>query len=592
MDSANSHRQYHTGKEKDTDDKNIQYKRRRTYIILGLFFFMGGMEYAVILPSLWLYLSGKFGAEEYFLGMVLSAFSFSAMIAGPILGRWSDVSRRPKIILLFGIVCEVGGNFMYFIGISKWFLVCSRLVTGISGGAEAVIVAEVARSTTEEKRTGIISVLIAVRQTGLLIGPGLNLFLRVLDFDLGPFKVNKLNSPGIFMSLMWTLQFVIVLTLYTDLHKLESHVESKDSDINDLLQVQASSKSDVEKYDQITNSSTLNENDEDNEEVISDKLIESAEKLMENNQKRLHQDGEIESQTNRHTIGDFNEETRVNSYGRTRYSSIEDRNEEVDHRIDESKNYGSEICKHRKETRKDYLEGRSKCRFFYDEYMREEIITVIATQFNSFFNQVALETMVTPLTKSLLDWGELENSLMYCFCGLLVIIVFFLVRCLSKRIQDRTLLVVGNALLATATAWLLFAVPSCPPNEFGENFPKFAVGTVLDIVALPFLVASGVSLYSKITRKETQGLSQGFRRTVVGMATILAPLWAGSTLPWPYVMFGVMLGLLCISLLMLALSFSKLKTGTQSNNGNSQTQSINVENQSCDKDDERKPLLA
>ncbi|KAL3862004.1 hypothetical protein ACJMK2_008010 [Sinanodonta woodiana] len=479
---------------------------------------------------------------------------------------------------------------MYFIGISKWFLLGSRLITGISGGAEAVIVAEVARSTTEEKRTGIISILIAVRQTGLLIGPGLNLFLRVLDFDIGPFNVNKLNSPGIFMALMWLLQFVIVLTLYTDLHKLESH--HTDSDRIDSLHVQNSGTSDEEKYDQINNSSLLNVNDEDDEEVISDKLIERAEKLMANNHKTVHQDGVREPETNGHADGDFNEETRVNTHGRTSYASIEDRNEEADYKLDKKENYTSEICKHRKQTPKDFLEGRSKCRFFYDEYMREEIITVIATQFNSFFNQVALETMVTPLTKSLLDWGELENSLMYCFCGFLVIIVFFLVRCLSKRIEDRTLLVVGNVMLAMATAWLLYAVPSSPPNEFGDNFPKFAVGTVLDMVALPFLVASGVSLYSKITRKETQGLSQGFRRTVVGMATILAPLWAGSTLPWPYVMFGVMLGLLCMSLLMLALSFSKLKTGTRSDNGDSQRLSGNVENQSCDKDDERKPLLA
>ena len=45
-----------------------------------------------------------------------------------------------------------------------------ELIIGIGGGAEAVIMAEITRSTEESKRTGIISKLIAVRQMGLLIG--------------------------------------------------------------------------------------------------------------------------------------------------------------------------------------------------------------------------------------------------------------------------------------------------------------------------------------------------------------------------------------------------------------------------------------
>ena len=41
---------------------------------------------------------------------------------------------------------------------------------GIGGGVEGVILAEVTRTSEEEKRTGIISILISIRQTGLLIG--------------------------------------------------------------------------------------------------------------------------------------------------------------------------------------------------------------------------------------------------------------------------------------------------------------------------------------------------------------------------------------------------------------------------------------
>jgi hypothetical protein len=41
---------------------------------------------------------------------------------------------------------------------------------GVGAGAESVILAEISRVTTEEERTGILSTMIAIRQSGLLIG--------------------------------------------------------------------------------------------------------------------------------------------------------------------------------------------------------------------------------------------------------------------------------------------------------------------------------------------------------------------------------------------------------------------------------------
>ena len=43
---------------------------------------------------------------------------------------------------------------------------------------------------------------------------------------------------------------------------------------------------------------------------------------------------------------------------------------------------------------------------------------VLKSTYNfSFYPQVCVETMVTPLTLKYLDFGELENSLFYCACG-------------------------------------------------------------------------------------------------------------------------------------------------------------------------------
>uniref|UniRef100_K1P5J4 Major facilitator superfamily (MFS) profile domain-containing protein n=1 Tax=Magallana gigas TaxID=29159 RepID=K1P5J4_MAGGI len=104
---------------------------------------MGGIEYAVILPTLWLYMKNDFSARPYFLGFVLSAFSFSALLFSPVIGRCADVFRRPKLLLILCTLWEIAGNAMYFMGISKWFLLGSRLVSGLGAGGEALILAEI-----------------------------------------------------------------------------------------------------------------------------------------------------------------------------------------------------------------------------------------------------------------------------------------------------------------------------------------------------------------------------------------------------------------------------------------------------------------
>ncbi|XP_052819940.1 uncharacterized protein LOC128245752 [Mya arenaria] len=167
-------------------------------------------------------------------------------------------------------------------------------------------------------------------------------------------------------------------------------------------------------------------------------------------------------------------------------------------------------------------------------------------------------TMVTPLSNKFLGWGELENSIMYCLAGLEVIIVFGLVTWLSRRVQDRSLILCGTIVLTVANSWMIYVIPVAGECSYYTNLWRFIIGIIFDMLALPMLVSGSISLYSKITRVETQGLSMGLRRSVVGMATILGPLWAGSAITRPYIMFGVMLALLALSLFMLVLSFSKL----------------------------------
>ncbi|KTG01952.1 hypothetical protein cypCar_00009094 [Cyprinus carpio] len=203
---------------------DYRQKRKLSFLTIGLIFLLSGVEYAVILPTIWRYLQ-LLEAPPYFLGLGLSAFSFSGLVFGPVFGHWSDKTRATKTIILFSNVFEIVGNFMYFMGYSKWLLLSSRLVAGIGAGAGSSIFGFLTRTTLPDERAGVFAAVMACRQAGLLIGPAFNIFLRLCDFKLGPFVVNKYTSPGLFMCGMWVLMQFAVMVLYWDIPPLDSFPE-------------------------------------------------------------------------------------------------------------------------------------------------------------------------------------------------------------------------------------------------------------------------------------------------------------------------------------------------------------------------------
>ena len=58
--------------------------------------------------------------------------------------------------------------------------------------------------------------------------------------------------------------------------------------------------------------------------------------------------------------------------------------------------------------------------FDFSDLLREEVVVCLTVTFTLMFVQTGAETLVTPLSKQLFEWGELPNSIFYSAAGVMV----------------------------------------------------------------------------------------------------------------------------------------------------------------------------
>ena len=104
-----------------------------TFGVIVLFAFVTGIEYGVILPTVYSYVR-KMTDINIYVGLVLSSYSVSGSIAGLIMGKISDVTGKVKILLLISITFEIGGNVLYFVANHIYVVILGRLTAGIGMG--------------------------------------------------------------------------------------------------------------------------------------------------------------------------------------------------------------------------------------------------------------------------------------------------------------------------------------------------------------------------------------------------------------------------------------------------------------------------
>ena len=168
-------------------------KERISILPLLLINFVGTLGFSIVLPFL-VFLVTDFGGNALVYGILSATYPAFQLIGAPLLGRWSDLYGRRKILLLshlgtlagwiiffvalflpvsdlFKVNSAIIGTFVITLPLAVLFL--ARAVDGLTGGNVSVADAYVADISSDENRSRNFGKMGMASNLGFVIGPAL-----------------------------------------------------------------------------------------------------------------------------------------------------------------------------------------------------------------------------------------------------------------------------------------------------------------------------------------------------------------------------------------------------------------------------------
>ena len=169
-------------------------REKRTQLLpIMLVNFIGTLGFSIVLPFL-VFLVMKFGGNSIVYGLLAATYPAFQLIGAPILGRWSDIYGRKKILLLsnagtaigwilflFALIFPFGGTFIInsiYLGtiiiiVPLLLIFLARAIDGITGGNISVANAYLSDISSDENRSKNFGKMAISSNLGFIIGPAL-----------------------------------------------------------------------------------------------------------------------------------------------------------------------------------------------------------------------------------------------------------------------------------------------------------------------------------------------------------------------------------------------------------------------------------
>ena len=155
--------------------------------------FVGTLGFSIVLPFL-VFLVMKFGGNAIVYGLLAATYPAFQLIGSPVLGRWSDIYGRKKVLLLSNLGTAVGWILFLFalslpsqksfsidivflgifvISVPLLVLFLARAIDGITGGNISIANAYLADLSSDKTRSKNFGKMAISSNLGFILGPAL-----------------------------------------------------------------------------------------------------------------------------------------------------------------------------------------------------------------------------------------------------------------------------------------------------------------------------------------------------------------------------------------------------------------------------------
>jgi MFS family permease len=153
------------------------------------------LGFTIILPLLPFY-SERLGASPTVVGEIVSIYAVCQLLAGPILGQWSDrIGRRP--VLLLSQAGTLGGFLVLAFSAHVWMVFLSRAIDGLTAGNLSIAQAYISDVTKAENRAKSFAIIGVAFGFGFLVGPAISGFLAHFGYQAPIFAACVLSLGSI-----------------------------------------------------------------------------------------------------------------------------------------------------------------------------------------------------------------------------------------------------------------------------------------------------------------------------------------------------------------------------------------------------------
>ncbi|XP_046844379.1 uncharacterized protein LOC124438356 isoform X2 [Xenia sp. Carnegie-2017] len=525
-------------------------KRNLTMIAFSTRMFFMGVEYAVIFPSVWLYLK-IFHVQYWYLGLVLSAYNMVGILSTAIVGRLADITRKVKWICFLWNIAEIVGNFMYSLPFWVGFPLLGRMIAGFGEGFISAMWGEMTRVTTNEQRTRFFAILKGCNLLGAAVGPAFNLVLRNIDFSIGSWFIDYRTSPEL-QNNYHLLHEEPPVNLESSQAKQLKKKRSKDHRKSPKTQPinQPEKRTSKKKY--VRSLADSHPPQEPKKTLLS--FVEDALAL-----KTIGSDGAAKYGVENDDIGDIsNVQFRKDSIASHHTSHgdevIVESNKSTFGSLSENSLTSSDS------EPEEAVEIAAKVSFkvaIYDMFSKSHVVALIYLLFFMYVLHTCLQGITPLIAENELSWSVNQVSILYTVWGMEIILVLVILWWISPKISDRVILL--SAVVCGCLSTLSFIILSYSIPGSKLCLCSFLITIFLAGIGISVTVVVGRSLVSKHTEAANQGLVHAILTSFNRIAGLTGPLFGSSLYTEKIAMAWTLTFVEVVGLLFLLYVYKKLK---------------------------------